>query len=100
MEQDKAIRYNRQALHDIDKIEQYIASEGYPAKAISYTNRIIDRIKTLEQMPERNTRCKFPAFAIRGFHCAVFENTYIIVYRITDQTIDIKRVIHGKRLNY
>ena len=100
MEQGKAIRYNLQALHDLDKIERYIAGEGYPDTAISYTNRIMEHIKSLNQMPERNTLCKYPAFAKRGFHCAVFENTYIIVYKATSHTIDIKRIIHGKRLNY
>ena len=100
MEQIKPIRYNRHALHDIDKIEQYISEQGYPLTAVSYTNRIIEYIKTLKKMPERNTVCKFPAFAKRGFHCAVFEETHIIVYKITPNSINIKRIIHGNRLNY
>jgi plasmid stabilization system protein ParE len=100
MEQIKFIRYNRLALHDLNKIEEYIAEKGYPSTAASYTNRIIDFIKTLKEMPERTALCKYPAFAKRVYRCLVFENTYVIVYRINGQSVDIKRIIHGMRLNY
>lgn len=102
MEERKTItiQYNRKALHDIDQIEQYIAEKGYPDTAISYTDRLMAHARTLTNMPERNTLCKFPAFARKRFHCSVFENTYVIVYFITKTNITIKRVIHGSQLNY
>jgi addiction module RelE/StbE family toxin len=100
MEQGKAIRYNRQSLKDLDKIEQYISEKGYPETAITFTNRILERISTLKHMPERSALCKFPPFAKRGFRCSIFEANYIIVYKVTSESIDIKRVLHGKRLNY
>ena len=100
MEEAKGIRYNKRALHDIDKIEQYIAQEGFPLTAISYTNRVMEHIRKLKNMPERNALCKYPSFARRNYHCSVFEKTHVIVYKISKHSVDIKRIIHGKRLSY
>jgi plasmid stabilization system protein ParE len=94
------IHYNRKALRDIDQIEQYIAEKGYPETAISYTDRLMAHTRTLTNMPERNTLCKFPAFALKKFHCSVFEKTYVVVYFITKRKLTVKRVIHGSLLNY
>lgn len=94
------IHYNRKALRDIDQIEQYIAEKGFPETAVSYTDRLMAHIRSLTNMPERNTLCKSPEFAIKNFHCSVFEKTYIIVYSITKTHIIVKRVIHGSQLNY
>jgi plasmid stabilization system protein ParE len=102
MEADNSItiHYTRKALRDIDQIEQYITEKGYPETAVSYTDRLMAHTRTLTNMPERNTLCKFPEFARKNFHCSVFEKTYIIVYSITTGSIIVKRVIHGSQLNY
>ena len=94
------IHYNRKALRDIDQIEQHISEKGYPATAVSYTDRLMAQARKLTTMPERNTLCKYPEFARKNFHCSIFEKTYIIVYSINKTRIVVKRVIHGSQLNY
>ena len=58
MEEAKGIRYNKRALHGIDKIEQYIAQEGFPLTAISYTVYVyaVRGIGELKNAAQRNVK--------------------------------------------
>ena len=100
MEQRLPIRYTRKALHDIDLMEQYIAAQGYPETAISYSSRVLTFVENIAFLPHKNTLCKYPPFARRGFYCAAFEKTFIIAYRVRSDVVEIIRIVHGKRLVY
>lgn len=88
-------KYAEKSLH---KIVGFIAEEGYPETAIKYILRIQKFINSLTQFPEKFALCKQSQFAKRNFHCAVFENTYIVVYKIKAGGLFIYNVIHGSRL--
>ena len=89
---------SKYAEKSIRKIAEYISEEGYPETAISYILRLKKFISFLKVFPEKFALCKQPQFVNRNFQCAIFENTYIIVYKIKTEGLFIYNVIHGARL--
>ena len=76
----------------------YIRERGYPDAADSYLNRLKDFVYSLCSFPDKYPICKIETFAKRNFHCAIFEKTYIVIYKTTRNKLVIHNVIHGKRL--
>lgn len=90
---------SRFAENSIRKIANYITEEGYPETAVKYITRMQKFINSLTKFPEKYGLCTQFHFAKRNFLCAVFENTYIIVYKTKPKGLFIYNVIHGARLN-
>jgi plasmid stabilization system protein ParE len=94
-----SVFFSERAIQDLDEINNYIAEQGYPDTALAYTDRIYDFCLTLAYFPHKHTLCKRIGFNRFDYRCAAFEKTYYIVFRVEkNQTVVIKRVIHGKRL--
>lgn len=93
------VLFSERAIQDLDDIANYIAEQGYPDTALFYTDRIYAFCQTLCQFPGKYKACKRKGFKRNNYRCAFFEKTYTIAYRIEkNQTLVIKRIIHGKRL--
>lgn len=86
------------AENSIRKIGLYISEEGYPNNAKNYILRLQLFLNSLNSLPKKHTLCKQLHFSKRGFHCAVFEKIYIIVFNIKPEGIYVHNVIHGSRL--
>lgn len=92
------IKQSQFAEHSIVQIAEYISVKGYPETAVKYIQRLQFFIESLATFPPKYPICKQPQFAKNNFHCAVFEKTYVVVYKITTDTLYIYHIIHGSRL--
>jgi plasmid stabilization system protein ParE len=86
------------AENSIRKIGFYISEEGYPNNAINYILRLQQFINSLGLLPRKLSLCKQLHFSKRNFHCAVFEKTYIVVFKIKPEGVYVYNIIHGSRL--
>lgn len=82
----------------IKKIALYISSQGNPENAIRYILKLKDFINSIDLYPEKVGLCKQLSFSKRDFHCAIFDKTYIVVFKIKSNVLYIYNVIHGSRL--
>lgn len=89
---------SKKAQNDLNNILEYIAEAGYPETANKYLERLMDFINSLVLYKEKYQLCRNKIFSEAGFRCAVFENTYVLIYKIEQKTFKLIRVIHGKNL--
>ena len=89
---------SKKAQNDLNSILEYIVEAGYPETADRYLNRLMDFINSLALYNEKYQLCRNKIFSEAGFRCAIFENTYVLVYKNEKNTLKIIRVIHGKNL--
>lgn len=89
---------SKKAQNDLNSILEYIAEAGYPERALRYLERLMDFINSLALYKEKYQLCRNKIFNEADFRCAVFENTYVLIYKIEQNTLKIIRVIHGKNL--
>lgn len=95
----KACNYQPFAERDIRQIKEYIESEGYPLNASKFLDRMYSFIESLYIYPLVHSECHFRKFKRRSnWRCAVFENNYIIAYKIFKIKITIHAVINAARL--
>ena len=85
------------ASKSIDLACDYISEHGYPETAKKYFRRMMDFASKLGDYPSKFPICKRKPFKKLGLHCAIFENTYVFVYKIDLDSIIILDVIHSKR---
>jgi plasmid stabilization system protein ParE len=56
------ILFTEKANRDLDEITHYIADQGYPETALSYTDRIYAFCKTLSDFPLKHKACQKNGF--------------------------------------
>ncbi len=88
----------RRADRNIKKLALYIADKGYPETAENYVNRLYDFLFSLGNHPNAYALCKNKKWAARNFHCAVFERTYVVPFKIMANPVYVMNIIHGARL--
>ncbi len=89
---------SKKAQNDLNNILEYIAEAGYPETAHRYLERLMHFINSLAIYNKKYQLCRNRIFRLAGFRCAVFENTYVLIYKIEQNSLKIIRVIHGKNL--
>lgn len=77
-EEIKLVVIKPSAEKDIQVIIDYIESEGYPLNAAKFMLRMHSFIESFYLSPLIQSQCRFKKFKARNWHCAVFENNYII----------------------
>lgn len=92
------IYFSKFTENSIRKIALYLSDQGNPENAIKYIFKLQDFINSIPLYPEKVGLCKQISFYKRNFHCAVFDKTYIVVYKIKGNDIYIYNIIHGSRL--
>ena len=99
----------KKAQNSIAAITEYIDKQGYPDTAYKFSVRLEKFSETLAVFPDKYSICRHPQFAKHNYHCAVFEDNYIFVYKVVRQQprkirisplaqLVIYNVIHGRRL--
>ena len=86
------------AERDIEDIGDYIYLEGYPLNATKFMLRMYFFIETFNVFPLIHSPCRNKKFKARNWQCAVFENNYIIAYKIFKYKVVVHAVINGARL--
>ena len=88
------IIWTPQAKSDLRSIEGYI-SQFAPATAKAFIRRICDRVRTLVTLPLAAVPLSdLPRADLRE----VYVGSYRIIFRVTDETVQVLAVVHGARL--
>jgi len=88
------IIWSKESLRRLIEIEQFIAKDN-PERAVKFIDRLIDRAETIRDFPFKSR--VVPEFSINEIR-EVFEKTYRIVYKISENQIEILTVFEGRRL--
>lgn len=80
------------AVVDIDGIWEYV-NDRNPAAADRLVNRITDATARLENYPESGPRREDIAPTARS----IVVGSYTVLYRVTEASVEIVRVVHGAR---
>ena len=86
------IKWVRLALNDLDEAGEFIARDN-PKAAGQVLKRIWDAVQLLAGQPHAGRAGRVPGTR----ELVVTETPSIIPYRVVDNTIQILRVLHGKR---
>ena len=73
----------------------YIATKGYPERAVKFSDKLYEFGYSLGILPEKYPVCRQKQLAKRKMHCAVFKKNYILVYKVVKNTLYIYNVIHA-----
>ena len=97
--EEKKIRliWRKTALNAIEDIYFYIAEES-PQNAEIFIERLISFGENLVVFPNKYRTCRFPKYARKSYHCAVFEKNYMFIYKIKNNTVYINMIHHVSRL--
>ena len=86
------IKWVRLALNDLDEAVEFIAQDN-PKAASRILKRIWDAVQMLTDQPDASRAGRVP-----GTRELVVSGTpFIIPYRVVENTVQILRVLHGKR---
>lgn len=96
--EEKIVIITPLAEKDIQDICYYIYSEGYPLNAEKFMTRMYSFIEIFNVFPIIYSPCRCKNFKASNWHCAVFENNYIIAYKIFKYKVVVHAVINGARL--
>lgn len=81
------------ALHDLGDISDYIAADN-PVRAESFVDELIDRCESLADQPLAYPL--IPRYERYGVRRRV-HGSYLILYRIVGERIEVLHVLHGSR---
>ena len=86
--------WSKESLQQLIEIEKYISRDS-PERAVQFINRLIDRAEKIKDYPYKGRVVQeFSLNEIRE----VFEKSYRIVYRISEDQIEILTVFEGHKL--
>ncbi|TEB13775.1 type II toxin-antitoxin system RelE/ParE family toxin [Pelotomaculum propionicicum] len=83
------------AQQDLNDIVAYLNTLS-PDAAIKYYDRIVEKIGSLAEMPERRPLLKDPQLRLRGYRTLIVDN-YMVFYVVKGDTVQIRRILYGKR---
>src|SRR5271169_4156200 len=89
------LRYLPVAQDDLLSILEFIAKDS-PRRALSFVNRLDERIAQLEHHPLLGRVPRHPKLREYGYRILVIE-AYLVFYIVRGQTVEIHRVVHGSR---
>ena len=90
------LEYSERSIDDLDNIIEYIAKDG-EIRALQYIDKIKSKIEILVHSPSIGVSCKTKNIN-QNCRILIFEH-YLIFYIIKENSIHIKRVLHGS-VNY
>ena len=83
------------AKQDLLEIIDYLNTLSSEA-ALRYYDKLTEEISRLSHMPERYPRPRDLALAAKGYRYLIVEN-YLVFYTISGQTVQIQRILYGRR---
>jgi len=91
------IRIYSHAKTDLKDIVSYLNTLS-PQAALRYYDLIVEKIGNLAEMPERSPFVRDVALKAKGYRYLIVES-YMVFFVIKADTVQIRRIIYGKR-NY
>ena len=86
--------WSKESLQQLIEIEKYISRDS-PERAVQFINRLIDRAEKIKDYPYKGR--VVPEFSLNEIR-EVLEKSYRIVYRISEDQIEILTVFEGHKL--
>ncbi len=86
------------AERQITAIAIYISEKGYPQTAEKFANKLYLFAESLAILPLKYPVCRHPALAARNYRCALFNKTYVFIYKLLKDKLVIYQVVHASRL--
>jgi len=83
------------AQNDLRIIVDYLNTLS-PDASVRYYDLIIEKVGTLQTMPERCALARDAQLRLRGYRLLIVEN-YIVFFVIDDSTVEIRRILYAKR---
>lgn len=90
----RKVEFGPRARRDLISLHDYIAAASGPAVARGYLDRIELACRSLATFPERGT---LRSGRHAGIRTIGFERRATLVFRVTDERIEILRVLYGGR---
>ena len=81
------------AREDLGAIDDHIADNN-PARAVTFVDALLERCRQLADTPRAFPLV--PRYESRGVRRRVY-GSYLIFYRISGDTIEVLRILHGAR---
>lgn len=86
------LNWSKRALEDADEYWTYISNDSLVA-AGRWLDAVFSKVKLIANFPEMGKELQL----MKGYRQIVV-HSHLIVYRITEDSIEILRVLHGARL--
>ena len=83
------------AQSDLKSIIDYLNTLS-PEAALRYYDLIVEKIATLQTLPERCVLARDIQLRLRGYRLLYVEN-YIIFFVVNGDTVEIRRILYAKR---
>lgn len=83
------------AQRDLRDIVDYLNTLS-PSAALRYYDKLTQEIASLSTMPERCPKPRNLALAAKGYRYLIVEN-YLIFYVVSGGTVQIRRILYGRR---
>jgi len=83
------------AQNDLKNIVDYLNTHS-PVAAMRYYDLIVEKVGTLQTMPERCALARDTQLRLRGYRLLHVEN-YIVFYIVNGNTVEIRRILYAKR---
>jgi|GEM_PF-1157473 plasmid stabilization system protein ParE len=91
--------YKKRAAFEIACIAIYIAGKGYPDTAQKYRKKLYEFGNSLGSFANKYSICRHAVYARRGYYCAVFDKSWVFIYRIEGKQVIIYNIIHAALLS-
>lgn len=89
------VRIYKTAQQDLRDAVAYLNTLS-PNAAVQYYDLILQRIGSLAEMPERTPLAKDTGLRLRGYR-TLLVNHYIVFYVVKGDTVQIRRILYGRR---
>lgn len=83
------------AQEDMAEIVEYLNTLS-PQAALRYYNLLVEKIKSLSDMPERCLKPRDAQLRLRDYRFLTIEN-YLVFFVIIGDTVQIRRILYGRR---
>lgn len=93
-----AVYLKPSAERQITAIAIYIGEKGSPQTAERFANRLYAFAESLATLPLKYPVCRHQILAKHNFRCALFNKSYVFVYKLLKDKLVVYHIIHASRL--
>ncbi len=90
--------FRRKTIGKIKDIAIYIEERGYPITAENFIQQLFDFGESLALFPNKYPICRKKAWAKRNLRCAIFNKSYIFIYKLNNNELIIYNIIHSRTI--
>jgi plasmid stabilization system protein ParE len=93
----KQVNWTANALSMVSDIYDYLEDQAGSVVASDYIDDLLNFGNALDEKSEHYPFCRHSRLQEKGYRCAQFRKTYILIYRENNSEVNILAVIHAKR---